>query len=696
MAGRPEILFPLFASVEVLPGVGPKIAKALERGGLGRVVDLLFHLPHSVIDRRPVPTVQGHPLPNVVTVTVTVERHLPAPRKGRPHRIIVHDGTLSFQVVYFHARYEGLERLFPVGAQKLISGRAEIFDGTIQMPHPDHVLDPSQFAELPTFEPVYGLMAGVTQKTMSKAVTAARARVPDLPEWHDTPLLTQKGWPDFTTALHQVHTPSAMRDLDLMTPARQRLAYDELFAHQVTLGILRARVRTRAGVATQGTGLRQQKILEALPFQPTGAQRRAVAEITTDMAGPQRMNRLLQGDVGAGKTLVALLALTAAVEAGGQGALMAPTDVLARQHFAALSALAAPAGLRIALLTGRDKGTARAEKLTQLQTGTIDILVGTHALFQADVQFCDLRLAVIDEQHRFGVRQRLALGQKGARVDVLVMTATPIPRSLALTQYGDMDLSVLDEKPPGRTPVRTVLIPEERRDEVIARLHHAIDQGAQAYWVCPLVQESEVMMAASAEKRFAHLRAQFGEQKVGLVHGQLPAEDKDAAMQAFVAGQTRLLVATTVIEVGVDVPNASIMVIEGAESFGLSQIHQLRGRVGRGSVASSCLLLYGAGLTQTAEKRLHLLRETEDGFALAEADLAIRGAGDVLGTAQSGVARFRVADLERQMDLLQTAQRDARHLIGVDPNLETTRSQNVRTLLWLLDHNQALELYKTG
>jgi ATP-dependent DNA helicase RecG len=407
------------------------------------------------------------------------------------------------------------------------------------------------------------------------------------------------------------------------------------------------------------------------------------------------MNRLLQGDVGAGKTLVALLALLIAVEAGGQGALMAPTGILAQQHLEGLRPLAEAAGARIELLTGRDKGSERDRKLAALADGTIQILVGTHALFQKDVEFRDLRLAVVDEQHRFGVAQRMELGAKGAMADVLVMTATPIPRSLALAQYGDMDLSVLDEKPPGRKPVTTVLVSTERLDEVVGSLRRAIGEGRQAYWVCPLVEESVVTDLTAAEERYRQLHAVFGE-RVGLVHGRLPPADKDAAMAAFVEGRTSLLVATTVIEVGVNVPNASIMVIERAESFGLAQLHQLRGRVGRGSAASTCVLLYEAPLGDTARRRLTLLRETEDGFRIAEEDLAIRGSGDVIGTAQSGLPRFRIADLEQQAGLMETAQSDARKLLNDDPRLESPRGQAARLLLWLMEQDKAIRLIGVG
>jgi ATP-dependent DNA helicase RecG len=562
--------------------------------------------------------------------------------------------------------------------------------------HPDHVLRPEEAGELPSFEPVYPLAAGLTQRVMSKAVRSALARSPDLPEWIDPELKRREGWPDWRAALVAAHAPADGAALAYTHPARARLAYDELFAHQLTLSLARASLRRGKGTETVGTGTLQKKVLESLPFAPTGAQTRAIHEIASDMASPLRMNRLLQGDVGSGKTLVAFLALLIAVEAGGQGVMMAPTEILARQHHEGLAPLAAAAGVRLELLTGRDKGADREAKLSDLAAGKIGILVGTHAVFQKDVHFNDLRLAIIDEQHRFGVAQRMELGAKGEAVDVLVMTATPIPRSLALATHGDMDVSVLDEKPAGRKPIRTVLVSSSRIDEVVAHLAQAVAEGRQAYWVCPLVDESEVVDYASAEARFQHLRAALGEGVVGLVHGQMPPADKDAAMARFVAGKTAVMVATTVIEVGVNVPNASIMVIEQAEVFGLSQLHQLRGRVGRGSAASTCLLLYQAPLGESGERRLKTIRDTEDGFRIAEEDLAMRGAGDLIGTAQSGLPRFRVADLERQSALMATAQMDARKLLLEDPKLSGARGKAARLLLWLLDQERAIRLISVG
>jgi len=694
--GRPEALWPLFGALTTLAGIGPKAAEALSKAGLSRPRDLLFTLPQSGIDRRVGTSIRDVVPPATVTVEVEVVRHHPAASRGRPHRVTVRDAETDFSLVFFHRGGDHLGKSLPVGARRLVSGRVELFDGVAQMVHPDHILPPDRAADIPPFEPVYPLHAGLAQRTMYKATRDLTEHLPDLPEWIDPNLRAREGWPPWRDAARAAHAPAAMADIAASAPARARLAYDELFAHQLTLALARGLDRRRKGRATAGDGTLRDRVLAALPYAPTAAQTRAAAEIAADMAAPHRMSRLLQGDVGSGKTLVAFLALLTAVEAGGQGVMMAPTEILARQHLDGLRPLAETAGVVLEILTGRDKGAERAAKLSALARGDIAILVGTHAVFQADVAFHDLAIAIVDEQHRFGVAQRMELGAKGNATDTLVMTATPIPRSLELAQYGHMDVSVLDEKPPGRSPVTTALIDVARLEEVVDRLGRAIGDGAQAYWVCPLVGESEVSDRTAAEERFKALRARFGDDAVGLVHGQLPPAEKDAAMARFSAGETSILVATTVIEVGVNVPNASIMVIERAEGFGLAQLHQLRGRVGRGSAKSTCLMLYRAPLSEAGRRRLEVLRESEDGFRIAEEDLAMRGAGDVIGTAQSGLPRFRIADLERQGALMAVAQSDARKLLADDPTLETPRGQAARTLLWLMEQDRALSLLSVG
>lgn len=696
MSSRPESLFPLFAELETLDGIGPKTARALGQTGIEKPRDLLFTLPYSGIDRARVNSITEVPAGRVVTVEVTVGRHNSPASRGRPYRVQVQDAETAFTLVFFHARADYLKRLLPTGQRRVISGKVELFDGIAQIVHPDHVVPPEEAEAIPDFEPVYPLTQGVSQKLMARATGSALDRMPDLAEWIDPALLGREGWPGLRAALEAAHAPQSQADLAATAPARQRLAYDELFAHQLTLALARQKTRRQKAHPTEGNGRLRRQVLEALPYRPTGAQQRAIGEITNDMAKPLKMNRLLQGDVGSGKTLVAFMALLAAVEAGGQGVMMAPTEILARQHLESLRPLAEQAGVVLEILTGRDKGSERRAKLAALAAGKIQVLVGTHAVFQPDVAFADLRLAIIDEQHRFGVAQRLELSAKGQGAHVLVMTATPIPRSLSLAQYGDMDISVLDEKPPGRSPVKTALVSTGRLEEVVKHLQAAVAEGRQAYWVCPLVEESEVMDMTAAEERFKRLRAQFPDGAVGLVHGQLPPPEKDAAMARFVAGEMKVLVATTVIEVGVNVPNASIMVIERAEHFGLAQLHQLRGRVGRGAADSTCLLMYQPPLGEAAKRRLEVLRETEDGFRISEEDLAMRGAGDVIGTAQSGLPRFRIADMERQAALMAVAQSDARTLLENDPGLEQPRGQAARQLLWLMEQDRAFRLISVG
>ncbi len=693
---RPAILFPLFAELETLDGVGPKSAKLLAQMAVEKPRDLIFTLPYAVIDRRRRATIKGAEFPSTLTVEVTVGAHVPPRRKGGPARVFVKDAETEFQLVFFHAKGDYLQRLLPTGQKRLVSGKIELFDGLAQMVHPDHVLRPEEAGELPDHEPVYPLTAGITQKVMHKAAASALTRVPDLRDWIDPALKAREGWTDWADAIRAAHAPRGLADVAAEAPPRQRLAYDELFAHQLTLALARLSMRRGKGRMTVGTGELQGKVLKALSYRPTNAQTRAMAEIAGDMASDRRMSRLLQGDVGSGKTLVAFMALLIAVEAGGQGVMMAPTEILARQHLESLRPLAEEAEVVLELLTGRDRGAERMAKLKALAEGDIHILVGTHAVFQKDVGFHDLRLAIVDEQHRFGVAQRMELGAKGGAADVLVMTATPIPRSLSLAQYGDMDVSILDEKPAGRKPVKTALISTGRYDEVVGHLRQAVTEGRQAYWVCPLVEESEVVDLTAAEERFRALRAALGEGIVSLVHGQMPAAEKDAAMAEFTAGRTKVLVATTVIEVGVNVPNASIMVIERAEIFGLAQLHQLRGRVGRGSAESTCLMMYQPPLGETAERRLQILRETEDGFRIADEDLAMRGAGDLIGTAQSGLPKFRIADIERQSALMAVAQSDARKLLADDPALNSPRGEAARVLLWLMEQDRAIRLISVG
>jgi len=696
---RPVILNPLFAALTALPGIGPKVEK-LYRHLLGRekprVLDLVFHMPIGAIDRRARPKLRDVVPGTVVTVEVTVDRHRP-PRPGRraPYLIYASDDTGDLVLTYFNARKDYIEKTLPKGSVRYISGVPALYDGVLQMVHPDRVVDEAGLATLPLVEPVYPLTEGLTLNQVRKAVDAAQARVPSLPEWQDPAWLARQNFPSFTDAVHLVHRPAEPADVRPQTPARERLAFDEFLAGQLALALVRKYMRRPAGRRTAGDGRLRQKIISSLPYTLTTSQARATREIIADLEKPERMLRLLQGDVGSGKTLVGLLAAAAVIEAGRQAALMAPTEILARQHLKTIAPLADAAGLRVAILSGRERGRERTDILKRLAAGDIDLLLGTHALFQEEVEFRDLALAIVDEQHRFGVHQRLALAHKGEAVDVLVMTATPIPRTLVLTYFGDMDVSELREKPAGRKPIDTRTIPLDRIEEVVAAVGRALRDSRRVYWICPLIEEAESVDLRAAEDRFRALKQEFGD-AVDLVHGRMKGTEKDRAMQRFSSGESRLLVATTVIEVGVNVPEATVMVIEHAERFGLAQLHQLRGRVGRGAERSICLLLYKAPLNDTAKARLAVMRDTEDGFRIAEEDLKLRGEGDVLGTRQSGMPGFRVANVEVHGRFLQAARDDAALILARDPKLASPRGEALRVLLYLFEQDEAVRLIKAG
>ncbi|MGF6156846.1 ATP-dependent DNA helicase RecG [Ensifer sp. KUDG1] len=700
---RPTLLDPLFSPLDTLPGIGPKIgelyARLLGRETIEdcRVVDLVFHAPHSLIDRRQQPGIAHAPQGVIVTITGRVDRHQPPPRgkPNLPYRVFLHDETGELALTYFRVKGNWLEKSLPVDETVIVSGKVDWFNGRPSMVHPDYAVRASEAENLPLVEPVYGLTAGLSPRILRKSIEAAVARVPEMPEWMDDALLTKQGFGTAAESFRALHDPRDATDLDPQAPARRRLAYDEFLAGQLSLALVRQRLRKVAGVPVHATGVLSRPVIDALPFSLTNSQSTAIADILKDMAGTDRMLRLLQGDVGSGKTMVALMAMLAAVESGGQAVLMAPTEILARQHHATLARMAAPAGIAIDVLTGRTKGKERDAIVERIASGETRMVIGTHALFQDTVSYKELTLAVVDEQHRFGVHQRLRLTAKGISPHMLVMTATPIPRTLVLAAFGDMDVSKLTEKPAGRKPIQTVTIPTERVDDIVDRLDAALREGKKAYWICPLVEESEAVDVMSAEERYESLAKRFGN-NVGLVHGRMNGAEKDAVMLAFKNGEIRLLVATTVVEVGVDVPDATIMVIEHAERFGLAQLHQLRGRVGRGDEASTCILLYKGPLGETGRARLSILRDSEDGFLIAEEDLKLRGEGELLGTRQSGTPGFRIASLEAHGDLLEIARKDAAYVIERDPDLTSERGEALRTLLYLYRRDEAIRFLRAG
>jgi ATP-dependent DNA helicase RecG len=684
---RPDRLNPLFVAADSLKGVGPGLARPLEKLGLTRVKDLAYHLPDRFVERRAVANLDEASVGENIVVALTPVEHRSSSGRG-PFRVLAQDAVGNICAIsYFGRASYSAKKLLPVGEQRWVAGRLEQYGQMLQMVHPDHVEADSADLLGQLVEPVYPLSEGLTQGRIAALIEQSLTSVPELPEWIEPGLLAKMQWPDWRDALALAHR-------GLHPAARDRLAYDELLANSLALMLVRQSNRKQSGTPLQGDGSRRARL--NLPFPLTGAQRRSIGEIEGDMAQASPMLRLLQGDVGSGKTVVALSAMLIAVEAGAQAALLAPTEILARQHHETLTRLAAGTGIEIALLTGRDKGRAREAILMGLLDGSIDMVVGTHAIFQDTVAYRNLALVVIDEQHRFGVGQRLMLAQKGRRTPhCLAMTATPIPRTLTLAQYGEMDVSKLDEMPPGRQPIDTRVVAVERQDDVIAAIGRHIESGQQAYWVCPMVREQENEDLAAAEARHAALQARFGDAVV-LVHGQLRPEIKDAAMERFARGEAKVLVATTVIEVGVDVPNATLMVIEQAERFGLAQLHQLRGRVGRGSEKSTCLLLRSANLSETARQRLALMRETQDGFRLAEEDLELRGGGELLGTRQSGDTPFRVASLEQIQKLLPLAHDDARLLMERDGGLTGERGEAARLLLYLFERDWGVQLLRGG
>ncbi|WP_027573449.1 ATP-dependent DNA helicase RecG [Bradyrhizobium sp. WSM1743] len=701
---RPSLLNPLFAPVTSLPGVGPKQDKLLQyllsRNETPRLVDLLLHLPSKVIDRRARPKIRDAAVGTMVTLEVTVDRHRPPPpRNARaPYLVYASDDTGDVVLTFFRAKPGYVEKLLPMGEKRFVSGTLQMYDGIPQIVHPDRVLDEEAIAKLSGIDPVYPLTEGLALGSLRRAIAQALQKLPALPEWISPEVLRRCHFPPIVQALTRVHQPVELTDILPDHPFWSRLAFDELLAGQLALALIRAQLRRPAGVRNAGDGHLRNKIIDALPYALTPSQRGAAAAIAEDLKQPVRMLRLLQGDVGSGKTVVALLAAAAVAEIGKQAALMAPTEILARQHIKTIAPLAERAGMRVAILTGREKGKERREIIAQLAEGEIDLLVGTHALIQNDVIFHDLALAIVDEQHRFGVRERLALTSKGEAVDVLVLSATPIPRTLVLTYFGDMDISELREKPAGRQPIDTRAVAMSRLGEVMEGVGRALEAGKLVYWICPLVDESEAEGTehlTNATKRFESLQERFGD-RVGLVHGQMKGTEKDRVMGQFAAHEIGLLVATTVVEVGVDVPAATIMVIENAERFGLAQLHQLRGRIGRGSEASTCILLYGEPLGEMSKARLKVIRETTDGFRIAEEDLKLRGEGDVLGVRQSGLPGYRIARPEVHGQLISQARDEALRILKDDPKLKGERGEALRCLLYLYERDEAIPLIGAG
>ncbi len=700
---RPELLTPLFRSLRSLKGVGPQLSVlfkkffATQKEQEAIALDVLMHMPSQIIDRRAQVSIANAYFNSIVTLKLHIDRHQPPPknRTNIPHRVFCHDESGEISLVFFRSHGNWVERSLPVGEVRFVSGEIAFFNGEKQITHPDYIVAPENFDDLPLVEPIYPLTHGLSSKALRKIIVQIVSTLPSLPEWIEKNRLEQFNWPKFDDAMRAVHTPKNLQEAEINSPSRMRLAYDEYLAGQLTLQIIRSSMVKEKGISRQFSGTITTKLQAALPFILTDGQQNAIKEIFGDLQNKDKMSRLLQGDVGSGKTIVALMAMAAIAESSAQSTLMAPTDLLANQHYKTLKPLCDKVGLNIVLLTGKQKIADKRAALESIKNGSSNIIIGTHALFQSDVEFNNLGLTIIDEQHRFGVYQRLALSEKGKNADLLVMSATPIPRSLVLTHFGDMAVSILKEKPAGRRPIKTAALPIGKYDNVINRLKAQINEGAQAFWVCPLVEESEHLDLISAEDRFLALKKIFGTQ-VALVHGRMKADEKQQIMQDFQTGITKILVATTVIEVGVDVPDATIMIIEHAERFGLAQLHQLRGRVGRSDKDSAALLLYKSPLSETAKARLDIICKTEDGFEIAQKDLELRGQGDILGTRQSGMPGYRLVVPDIHRHLLEFAHVDAKNIMAQNPYLSGEQGEAIRTLLYLFRRDLAIPLIRAG
>lgn len=693
---RPPFLFPIFSEISSINGVGDKYSKLLSNLLDGnKIVNLLWHLPYSIVDRHIIPQLSSAKIGEVCTFNVKITAHIAPKNRKQPYQVICQDETGEITLCFFKVYESSIAKNLPIGENRIISGKVEYFNNSLQMNHPDYIVDPNAKVSIPTIEPIYPLTAGISNKFICRLAKTALERVPTMLEWMDARHRQSLNLPSFNQAILAVHNPQTPADLLPSSPARTRLAYDEMLANQLALALVRQKVKNQNGRKIAGNGLLRKKVLDNFAFKLTNAQEKVLKEIFADQAAEFRMMRLLQGDVGSGKTIVALLTMLNAVECGSQAAIMAPTEILARQHFESISNLCNEMGIRTEILTGRNKGKAREKIITDLKNGKIDIIIGTHALFVEDVTFNDLACVIIDEQHRFGVHQRLNLSNKGNSADILVMTATPIPRTLILTAFGDMEYSKIDQLPEGRKPVDTRVMPLTKTDSIIAALQSKIENGEQAYWVCPLVEESEKVDLAAVKNRFEMLQKTFGKD-IGIVHGKMKEKQKDEVMERFRRGDIKILVATTVIEVGVNVEEATVIIIEHAERFGLAQLHQLRGRVKRGNKPASCILLYGYPLGENSRARLNIMRDTQDGFIIAEEDLKLRGGGEILGTKQSGFAQFRLADISVHQNLLITANKDAQMIIQSDPELTTPRGQYLRSLLYLFERDNAIKTYLAG
>lgn len=698
---RPDLI--LFEPLAKRLKLSPYHRGILARISIVTVKDLLFHLPNTVHSRRFFESIQDLKTFYSDAANLSVKAgfigevvvHETARVNHIPTRVIVKDASGGMEVVFFHIKPSYLLTKLPVGRRFAFGGSINTYLGRIHMVQPEVILDPIQKSQLEGNDRIYGLTKGLSQNFFRKVMPVILDAIPNVPEW-DEHTTQENQWPSWSDAIKSLHTANSDMDLIPSTPARLRLAYDELLAHQLSMILVKNAYHRAAGIPKTAEGTLVKKAMDLIPFQLTNAQIMALNQTLDDLKSGHQMHRLIQGDVGSGKTIVALLAMLQTVESGFQATLLAPTDILARQHFASIKPLCEKLGIEIRLFTGRDKTKERRINNDDLQSGAIHIAVGTHALIQETIQFKHLGLAVIDEQHKFGVAQRAALSEKGNFIDTLFMSATPIPRTILLARYGDLDVSIIDEKPPGRKDIKTLVMPSAKEAELIASLDRSINTGNQIYWVCPLIEESDVLNLTASEDRFKQLCDALPHRRIGMVHGRMKGSDKDAVMMEFKQGNWDILVATTVIEVGVDVPRATIMVIEHAERFGLAQLHQLRGRIGRNDQESTCILLYAPNPTNIAQARLTIMRETNDGFKIAEEDLKLRGGGEIASTRQSGFPDYIFADPMQHKNLMETAYSSATELLKKNPDLLGNKGDAIRLLLKLYNRDDTLRYVRSG
>ena len=691
---RPAYLDLLLSPINKLKGVGPKIENIINKLGINLNIHFLWHFPYKIIEKKYYENIHDAPLNQFVTLKIEVIKHYPSKFRRQPYRVSCLANETAIDIVYFNARHPVIRSILPHKSFKMISGKLEFFKNKFQITHPSNIENVTDIQLLREKEPVYSLTAGLNMKTFIKLSNQVLDSIPNLKEWIEERLLLKYNFISWKEAIEKLHNPEIEDTYSEKNIFRRRLAFDELLAHQLAICIIRTIDNKKISVVFKNNNKLKNDLIKNLEFKLTNSQINVVDEIQKDLVSNKQMIRLLQGDVGSGKTIVALISMLTVIESGYQVTLMAPTSILAYQHYENISKLILNLPIEIDILTGKDKGKKRIEKLDRIKDGKTQIIIGTHALIQEGVNFKKLGLSVIDEQHRFGVYQRMAFNYKGFRPSILVMSATPIPRTLTLAAYGDMDESRLIEKPIGRKPIKTTSLTLKKEKNLIERIKKKINNSNDKFfWVCPLIEESQELDLKAATDRYIALNKIF-KNKVMLIHGQLSEKDKELTMEKFKNEDYRILVATTVIEVGIDIKSATTIIIEHAERFGLAQLHQLRGRVGRNDEESYCILLHKENINDTAKKRLDIMTNTNDGFLIAEEDLKIRGPGEVLGKRQSGLPSFNIADLSYDGDLLEEAKLYAENIISYDPQLN--QNKNLKDLLYIHERDTAIKTLNAG